>query len=326
MSKLVFRIRRFGGWILGILGIIVGFLSGWSVFERWVESQNELSWIVNVYVILIMTCIFSVLIFRQYQTMRKERYANITTIIHQTMHCIRDIETFIAEKTPCEGAQKDEYELFFQSIRMMFGRALDQVNSIFTSITSTHCRASIKLIYDRADGDQGKLYYYTYTRDYGSNQKWSHLDIERTRNFHDPVEDNPQFSRVLNHKDNSWYFISNNLPSDLDFKSTSVTAYQPDLAHRLVSTSGWRGLWLNTWPLPYRSIMACVIRQGSFEYDRHRESDVLGLLTVDSESRGVFEERWDIQIMLAVADAMFRPLKNLVVTQRAAEAAGIKME
>ncbi|KEO56662.1 hypothetical protein SMB34_18795 [Thalassospira permensis NBRC 106175] len=46
-----------------------------------------------------------------------------------------------------------------------------------------------------------------------------------------------------------------------------------------------------------------------------RDSEVLGFLTVDSESRGVFIEKWDTQIVFAVADAIFTPLKQVIKIQ-----------
>lgn len=42
---------------------------------------------------------------------------------------------------------------------------------------------------------------------------------------------------------------------------------------------------------------------------------MLGFLTVDSESRGVFEERWDVQLMLAVADALYTPVRAYLDAQ-----------
>ena len=50
----------------------------------------------------------------------------------------------------------------------------------------------------------------------------------------------------------------------------------------------------------------------------HIPAEVLGFLTVDSESRNVFEERWDVQIMFAVADALYGPIRGYIDAQNRA--------
>jgi hypothetical protein len=53
------------------------------------------------------------------------------------------------------------------------------------------------------------------------------------------------------------------------------------------------------------------------------EQLVLGFLTIDSESRGVFVDRWDVQIAFAMADALFHPLRRFVIAQNNAAQAGV---
>jgi hypothetical protein len=52
---------------------------------------------------------------------------------------------------------------------------------------------------------------------------------------------------------------------------------------------------------------------------------VLGFLTVDSESRNVFVERWDVQIAFAAADALYHPLRQLIAAQNRAAEAGVDL-
>ena len=42
---------------------------------------------------------------------------------------------------------------------------------------------------------------------------------------------------------------------------------------------------------------------------------VLGFVTVDSESRRVFESWWDVPIVFSVADALYHPLKAFLELQ-----------
>jgi hypothetical protein len=48
--------------------------------------------------------------------------------------------------------------------------------------------------------------------------------------------------------------------------------------------------------------------------------EVLGFLTIDSESRNVFEERWDSQIMFAVADALYPAIRAYLAAQNTPKA------
>ena len=294
--------------------MIASLLVGWEIITFWVEDQTTLSLLANTYVLLISFIFFVFFAFRQWQTIRKEKYANIAPLLHQAIHCIRNAETFLIEKTPGDGATKNEYEMYLETAKSIFGNALDQTVSIFRGVSSTHCRACIKLIYPV----DGTLYVYAFLRDQNSQEKCVSMDNRRVEENHDPLEKNSSFARLFSPDENSWHYISNNLASDPDFKTTSMTAYRTDYGQR-VSTLRWLAALRSNWPLPYRSTMTCVIRQGSFSFLRKRQSEVLGYLCVDSESRGVFIERWDIQILFAVADALFWPLKRYIAAQRAAE-------
>lgn len=202
---------------------------------------------------------------------------------------------------PREGNQK-EYENFSNQCKIIIGRILDHFNGIFTSITETRCRSCIKLLYTT---DQ--MYVYTLARDQGSHQSCSQLDTKRVRGNHDPLKDNPQFARLFSDAEDVWHFISNDLTKDHAFHSTSMSAYKPERAHRFPAMLG-------AWPLPYRSAITAAIRQGPFDLC-HERSEVLGFLSVDSESRGVFEERWDVEILFAVADALYHPLRSYLDAQ-----------
>ena len=319
MSELMFRVRQFGGWVLGLFGIIASLLTGWTVLGVWYDGHVDAPKIASYYILGIVTLIIVAFLVRQFQTMRKERYANIAPLIHEAIHCIRDVDTYLIEQYPTTGASKGEYEKYFHSVRVMIGQSLDKISLIFASLTSTHCRTSIKLTYEIEEG----IYYYTYARDHGSDQKCRDLDQRRVKQHHDPLDRNVQFSRLFSSDERSWHFFCNNLCARGDFRTTSIKAYEDGYEDRIIP-HGFRRLF-SKWPLPYRSTMACVIRQGQFDFDQKRGSEVLGFLTVDSESRGVFVERWDVQIMFAMADAMFRPLRRLVKAQRDAEAAGIQI-
>jgi hypothetical protein len=298
------RIKWYGAWLAGGVGILAAYFVGFELLRDFVRTQDTLHLAANIYIVCIAALALIITLFRQWTSIRKEKYANITPLIHQILHQIRDLNTFIHTAEP-KGGSEQLYEIFIRDCKTIFGRILDQVNSVFISITSTHCRASIKLTYQK----NGKIYVYTLTRDQGSRQRHLKLDNQRVEADHDPLDENPQFARLFSDDHDSWHYMCNNLPRESDFRCTSVTAYAPDHATRAASQ---RRL---PWPLPYRSTIACVIRQSPFDLHPTINAEVLGFLTIDSESRGVFEERWDVQIMFAVADALYGPVRAYLDAQ-----------
>ena len=185
------------------------------------------------------------------------------------------------------------------------------MSDIFRSLTSTNCRSSIKLTYEHNQ----ELYFYTYARDHASSGRYRDSDRKRIRENHDPLNSNKRFAELFSPKEANWHYFSNNLSKDSEFQTTSMTAYKPELILGL--NSHRRRFSMFNWPLPYRSTISCVIRQGSCNLMEERNSEVLGFLTVDSESRGVFIEKWDTQIVFSLADAIFVPLKQITRIQSA---------
>lgn len=319
MSDLLWRLRHYLGWIVGAIGFLLSLLAGFKLIDYYVADQNAKGMIASWYVFGLVTIIIVVACWREYQTIRKERYANIVPYLHQALHELRNIESYLELRKPGEGASANEHEQYVSHLRTMFRDVLDRLTLIFVSLTSTYCRASIKLTYER----DGQLYFYTLARDVGSEQKLRDRDRRRVRDNHDPLNRNRQFTRLFSPDEDCWHFISNDLTAEADFSTTSMTAYNPEYHQRVEPSRLIDRLRGHKWPLPYKSTIACAIRQGSFDQADNVEQVVLGFLTIDSESRGVFVERWDVQISFAIADALFHPLRLFVIAQNAAEAAGV---
>lgn len=303
MDQILFQLRRFGGWLIGLIGIVLALLSSWDLFERFVSDQTVLSVMANGFILFVVSVVLIALITRQYQTIRKEKYANISPLVHKAVHAARDAHTYLLENAPAEDADQQAYEAYLSHAKIKLGQSLDRLVEIFMVITSTRCRASIKLMYEAND----ELYFYTYLRDQNSAESCRARDKQRIRDNHDPLNKNLRFAQLFSDSENHWHYISNNLAKDKSFRTTSMTAYSPELETKI--NSGLNGFSLFNWPLPYRSTISCVIRQGPFDFMEERSSEVLGFLTVDSESRGVFAEKWDVEIVFVIADAIFQPLK-----------------
>jgi hypothetical protein len=293
------RVRAYFGWVVGAFGLVLAWLAGFDLVEKFVHGQDALSVCANVYVVATAVLAISLTAYRQYISIRKEKYANISSNMHSVFHHIRNLYTLIDNKEPTNGTE-EQYQDFIEECKSIFTIILDQLCVVFISLTSTHCRACIKVVY-KIDSD---AYVYTLTRDQNSKSKCYQTDNKRLKDNHDPLEQNRTFAELFSDANQKWHFICNDLTSLAGFHSTSVTAYQPEYATSTpLRHLPWRSS--NEWPLPYRSTIACVIGQGPFARCDNLPTHVAGFLTVDSESRGVFEDRWDVQLMFSVADAIY---------------------
>jgi len=133
------RIKFYANWLAGFVGAVLAAFAGFELIERFVHGQDARSIAANIYIVVLSTGMLIFVAIRQWTTIRKERYANIAPTLHQLMHQIRDVNTFIRTREPTGGIPQ-EYQRFADDCKMFFGRILDQLNSIFVSITSTHCR------------------------------------------------------------------------------------------------------------------------------------------------------------------------------------------
>jgi hypothetical protein len=294
-EALFWRGRQFIGWLLGFLGIVLALFSGFDLFERLGMGQEPRSWIPTVYVLLITLVMTVAASYYVFSAIRKERYANIMRPLHAITHQARDIYTYIINKEP-RGSGQEAYELYATTAKSMFGDLLDQVSVIFTTLTSTRCRAAIKLVY-KVNND---FYVCTLTRDRNSRQDCAGIDDNRLEHNRDPLYGNTHLTLLSDSDNNSWHYISNDLVravKNKEYLTTSELAY-----------SSGRPPGNKKWVLPYRSCLTCVIGQAKFEECPSLRTEIPGFLTVDSESRGVFEERWDKELIFLIADALFAPL------------------
>lgn len=148
MEAFTWRIKTYATWAAACVGALLAWFAGFELLERYIHDQNALSIAANIYVVASAAAVMIFVAIRQWGTIRKERYANITPILHQIMHQVRDLHTYINKNEPTGGSNAD-YQRFSADCKVLFGRILDQLNTIFSSITSTHCRTSIKLLYIR---------------------------------------------------------------------------------------------------------------------------------------------------------------------------------
>ena len=299
----LWRWKHFFGWLFGFVGVILTVITGFELLSKFQAAQNNISIVSTVYVFVVTFSILIVSIYYVFNSIRKERYANIVRSLHSVNHQARDLYTYILAMEP-RGQSKQAYENFLNSAKSMFGAILDQTVIVYTTLTSTHCRAAIKLTYPlERPGANDEVHVFTLARDKSSRQDCKDRDNWRVQHNSDPLDGNPHLARIFSSANQTWHFISNNLKLDKAYRSTSVIAYNPEIVTKPLPDG-------KKWALPYRSCVTCVIGQAAFEQCPDLPTKIQGFLTVDSESRGVFEERWDVQVLFMIADALYGPLRE----------------
>ncbi|PWW82489.1 hypothetical protein CR164_05735 [Prosthecochloris marina] len=234
---------------------------------------------------------------------RKEKYANITGKLHFCFHLIRDIESFLNELDPSALSEKDGERVFTGATNGLI-TVLDCVATIFSMLTGTRCRATIKAIYEK----DKKLYVRTLARDTDSYEHNSEKDKERSDKNQDAIEENEDFELLYSEKQPGQnYFFCNDLMQRRNYKTSSFKVYgEPKEEMGFYERITGKG-----WTLPYRSAIVWPIQQRKNRHFDFDEVGCIGFLAVDSESRGVFKKSWDTWLGAGVADALFHPLNTM---------------
>ncbi|WP_354045508.1 hypothetical protein [Bradyrhizobium sp. LB12.1] len=305
--RLPFWLRMALEWAAGI----AAWFGGFELIKLLFSELNARLLSAQLYIIATAVALAAVIAVREWRTSRKEKYANITGYVEQASHVLRELQTYMTDNAPSEGASEREFSEFFEICKSKVSLVLDQLSLTFVSLTGTKCRTSVKLIYDRS----GETYYYTLARDKGSDQKCREMDNRRIEQNHDPLKKNSPFSLLLDDTNSTWHYFANNLLEDERFSSTSFSAYDPKWGQTGVPPKRRFRQNVDAWPLPYRSTIACTICQSPGPFVSSPKTVVLGFVTVDSESRGVFTERWDVPLVAALANALYHPLKRLLEIQ-----------
>lgn len=275
-------------------------------------DDDTLKLILTSTISLMTILLLLILVYREITSSRKEKYANITEKHHFCFHTIRDLETFlfeIQEKSSMqeEELSREEKKNIFTVSTSGMTKILDNVAAIYSMVTGTRCRATIKTIYEKKVDGKKKLFVRTLARDSNSYEHNYKTDIKRYENDEDCIEENEDFELLYYDEISTENcFFCNDLFERRAYKTSSFKVYgEPP------KDSGWFDrMRYKGWRLPYRSAIVWPIQQKTARYFNIQEKGCIGFLAVDSESRGVFK-RWDLWVGAAIADALFHPLNNL---------------
>jgi hypothetical protein len=298
------KIGKWIAWFAAVVGISVATVNYLNIAKNKVDVINT-SVIAGLLVFFVF---YSIL--REAMTSRKEKYANINAHRHHCIHTIRDLTTYleIVQKSPLTADKIKEMQA---KTATLLTKCLDEFAILFSMITGTKCRATIKAIYQK----EGKLFVYALVRDDKSKQINWKRDQKRLENDMDPIEENEDFELLYgDYGPDHQYFICNDLTVRRNYKTSSFKVYENNPPEDITVLSRlfdiFRGK--DDWPLPYRSTIVWPIQQCPSPEIYVDKPHCIGFLAIDSESRGVFKRRWDWEIGAEISDGLFHALKRIL--------------
>lgn len=232
------------------------------------ELQHDISIIVLGIYIFILSALF---VWREIVFSRKARFAESSKNLHEAAHAIRDAHNSI---------DKNDREQTMTNIIM----ALDSLSTSFSLITGATCRVCIKTILCKTNsGKQQENIFYTETF-----TRSGALFSENT-NKKEPalISENTDFDIILNH--GKRYYLCNNLIKENGYRNSNW----PSTPEKLKEFFKKR-------EYDYISTMVLPIRLNARDKDK-----CIGFLCIDSNTRNIFEPRYDIDHAAVIADTLF---------------------
>ena len=288
-------------WLAICLGLLVA-------GARWLGlPEATLTWLDRLVLYIGFLLLIVGFLWNELRTVRGRRYAKIQRHFHSISHIIRDQHAVLdAIESGHTSFEKNEYLL-----RSHVGIVLNHFAFSFSMLTGTNCRACIKLFVEESESESrsSELYVSTFVRDQFSFEAQSKTDIKRDTSA-DPLNENTDFKAVLKDDTKRWFF-SNYLPALSNYENTS----DPTLAQRQLSfIEALTNRFVPVgWKLPYVSTIVWPIQKPFINDVDGAEYAILGFLTVDSPSRGVFNRNHDVYYGAGIADMLFPLLRRMQI-------------
>ncbi len=275
--------EKWFGWFHAIYASIVILSAITNIFPD-DPGLRELVLLIAFVIYSVILLIFLVVFTFQYS--RKSRYAEATKCVHTALHAVRNAYHYLEW---CKSANHPEISFDEDRLCLYMKTALTSISEAFSIVAGVKCRVSIKVLGQNA---VNQLYVRTLTRDEVSQNQCDKRDLSEGKQH--LVSQNTDFHLIT--EGLSDYFFAGNLKDYPNYINTSKDKHD-----------GLRG---QNWSLPYKSTIVWPIRyvynkneRDALEGSSHE--DIYGFLTVDSSSKNVFVERYDVQMGAALADALF---------------------
>jgi hypothetical protein len=83
MESIWWKVKIYGAWLAAVIAGFLGYLHGFGLISHFIESQDGIHLAANIYLATLFFVVIAIAAYRQWISIRKERYANITPLLHQ---------------------------------------------------------------------------------------------------------------------------------------------------------------------------------------------------------------------------------------------------
>lgn len=173
-----------------------------------------------------------------------------------------------------------------------------QVQSFFEKKAQADCSVSIKLMVYEQNGAEEKLEVITLCRDQKNIGRRDHKD----HSIKHYVHTNTCFSKIVEllPRKEGRYYLNNDLIADSGYENSNSQYYGK------LPEGNNREYRENSWPLPFKSqLVAPVMPIGESE-----KQHIRGFFCVDCAECNAFNEAYDPDLLLGIADGLFNILKK----------------
>lgn len=307
-AEINYALRGFLGWLAAVIGVAGG---GSSLVVGITANTGVREWVLSLSLTLIGVIALLTLAYREWSRAKPTRVADTMPAQARASELLRNLHVFLRRtlmRSQCGDALS--HDVIFQA-RAIIEEILTIYSDVYSIITATKCRLSIKLIDFGEIGsmtaeelNRGEnIYVFTLARDSASTRENKNADAKRENEKLDQLIENTDFLSLwdLTH-DDTGFFHSADLRSEKDYKSSSLSFWR-------TKQENPGSVAIRDWPLPYRSTLVWPIRQeprgelGIVEYD------TVGFLAVDSPTPGAFDLETNAPIGTMLANGLHPILK-----------------
>ena len=281
------------GFLASVIGILVFFR------ESLIGQDTAIQYLV-IFLVFMMGVIFLENLYLRYYRIKNRRYGHTIKILNRGFNTLHRLQS------------KDSSDVveFKECLRNL----CDCVSESFKLLTGSNCVTTIKIL--RQD-NQG-LYCETLVRNRHARERFEIDRKLKQKNIKHYLEDNSAFQWALLGENNRQAWFSNNLLGKKLYKNTSAKAQLKPNGVDILNTHSLIRRW-TYWPLPYRSGIVVAIKNlnllvednpGDPNPKVEPGKEFIGFLCVDSQRLFIFSRKFDVDVLVGVADGLFNVINN----------------
>lgn len=307
-TEINYALRGFLGWLAAVIGVAGG---GSSLIVGISANATLREWVLSLSLTLIVVIALLTLAYREWTRAKPTRVADTMQNQARASELLRDLHVFLRNRLAQSARGETLSRDAISQARTCIEEILTIYSDVYSIITATKCRLSIKMIDFSEIGSltadelnmEKSIYVFTLARDRSSKRENKNADLQREKEKLDRLIENTDFVSLWDMtRDDGGFFHSPDLRNEKEYESSSLTFWRTKHANP-------GSVAIEDWPLPYRSTIVWPIRQEPRAELGLEEYDTVGFLAVDSPSPGAFDIGTNAPIGTILANGLHPILK-----------------